>query len=364
MENNKLIEKGIKCFVNREGTVLQISKLLKIKQKDLREALLQLGYKANPGIKVDFVISLKNAVDEYIKNINNNPSLTKIGKKWNIGRNALSKRLKELGIVVINHQNKVKFNEHIFDSIDTEEKAYWLGFIFADGYVSSTNNKVELSLKSGDTLHLEKFNKFMGGASNKVKIGKSTCGNVIYERCRWFISNKHLKETLISYGCTPNKSLVLKFPNESIFKNKLLIRHFIRGYIDGDGCLSYGNKNHTEPTISILGTRDFLEGIERHIPELKNYSLHLNDKNNDKTFVLSATYRVAFRVTLRLYKNSTIYLERKYEKYLEFCRLYEKSYRLLETNIGEGCDANPEVTTEIKESVAPQSVEIEPEKSE
>ena len=49
---------------------------------------------------------------------------------------------------------------------------------------------------------------------------------------------------------------------------------------------------------------------------------------------------------------STIYLDRKYEKFIYFRQLYEKSYRPIQTNIGEGCDANTEITTEIKESVA------------
>lgn len=54
-----------------------------------------------------------------------------------------------------------------------------------------------------------------------------------------------------------------------------------------------------------------------------------------------------------MYDNCTIYLDRKYNKYLEYCRLYEESCKELQTKIGEGCDANPEVTTETKESVAP-----------
>lgn len=364
MDNSKLIKKGIELFLNREGTVSEISKSLKIERIDLYNALLELGYKASQGVKPDFVIALKRAVDEYIENINNNPSLTIIGKKWGIERHSLSRRLKELGVEVINHQNKTKFNETIFDSIDTEEKAYWLGFIFADGYVSSADNKFELSLKASDASHLEKFNKFMGGESNKVKIGKVTCGNVICERCRWSVSNKHLKNTLVSLGCVPNKSLILKFPDISIFSDPSLIIHFIRGYWDGDGSLSWGNKAHTEPNISVLGTKDFLEGIKKNIPELENYSLHLNNKDNDKTFVLSATYRVAFSVTTRLYKNSTIYLDRKYEKYLDYCRLYEKSDRLSETKIMGGCDANHEVNSETKESESPQRVGTEPEKSE
>ena len=69
--------------------------------------------------------------------------------------------LQENGIEVINYQNLTKFNENVFDSIDTEEKAYWLGFIFADGYISLKGNSFELSLKGSDSEHLDKFNKFM-----------------------------------------------------------------------------------------------------------------------------------------------------------------------------------------------------------
>lgn len=65
-------------------------------------------------------------------------SLTKMAEREKTTRQTLSKYFKKLGIDVINKQNRCKFNEHIFDEIDTEEKAYWLSFIFADGYIGST----------------------------------------------------------------------------------------------------------------------------------------------------------------------------------------------------------------------------------
>lgn len=348
MEINETIELGVQKFLNGEGTVSEISRKLKLdNSKLLYNRLLELGYKASKGIKSSYVIALKQAVDEYVTNLNNNPSLTKIGEKYGIERHSFSRRLKELGYEVINHQNKVKFNEHIFDIIDTEEKAYWLGFIFADGYVSKTGNKFELSLKASDTSHLEKFNKFVGGEANKVKINKVYCNNIKCERCRWNISNKHFREQLISLGCIPQKSLILQFPDESIFKSKDLIRHFIRGYWDGDGCLSWRNKEHTIPSISVLGTEDMLEGIKRNVPGIFNYSLHLNNKENTFTYVLSADNKVAFNVTQYLYSNSTIYLQRKYETYQIYCRLYEKSYRGLENKNGEPCDGNTVLNSEI-----------------
>jgi predicted DNA-binding protein YlxM (UPF0122 family) len=51
-------------------------------------------------------------------------SLTKLAEESGIGRQALSTNFKRMGISIINNQNKVKFNENIFDEIDSEEKAY------------------------------------------------------------------------------------------------------------------------------------------------------------------------------------------------------------------------------------------------
>lgn len=70
------------------------------------------------------------------------------------------------------------------------------------------------------------------------------------------------------------KSLTLKFPNINIFENKNLIRHFIRGYIDGDGCISYCDKEHKHMTLRILGTKDFLNILQKYLPLEKKNKLH------------------------------------------------------------------------------------------
>lgn len=242
------------------------------------------------GLTYKTVINVKLAIDEYIENYNNKPSLSKICKKYHVGSFTVSNKLKELGYEIINHQNKIKFNEHVFDSIDTEEKAYWLGFIFADGYISKIDDKqhiyhFEISLKGSDKPHLDKFNKFMEHEDpNHVKVNKAECFNtgVITDRCRWCVRSKHLWETLNSYGCTPQKSLTLQFPNISIFKNNTLIKHFIRGYWDGDGCLSYINKEHTNADMSVLGTENFLIELQKNLPLKQKYVLYNNNslKNN------------------------------------------------------------------------------------
>ena len=173
----------------------------------------------------------KDIIPKYKQGI----SLSKLAKEYHTSIQTLSRKLKAKGIEIINHQNETKFNEHIFDVIDTEEKAYWLGFIFADGYISSRDNSFELSLKGSDIEHLHKFNKFMEHNKDNVKLGEVKNKDKTFLRCRWGIANKHLWNTLNNLGCTPRKSLTLQFPNIS---EELKIP-FIRGYFDGDGCLSY-----------------------------------------------------------------------------------------------------------------------------
>lgn len=210
---------------------------------------------------------------DIIPEYKNGVSLSKLAIKYHTTVPTLSKQLKALGIEVINRQNMTKFNEHIFDNIDTEEKAYWLGFIFADGYISNSpldvNKKTrydfELSLSIVDIEHLYKFNKFMEHNKCNVKTSIIKQNDKEFERCRWSVVNKHLWETLNSYGCTPKKSTALEFP--SIFEDNVLSISFIRGYFDGDGCLTY-YQNPVRPKASFLGTSMFLSKLKECLNRL------------------------------------------------------------------------------------------------
>lgn len=219
-------------------------------------------------------------------------------------------------------------NYNYFDNIDTEEKAYWLGFIYADGYISKPerlykgkikkgNYRFEISLKSTDSMHLEKFKKAIE-YEKEIKISKTNFPRV--NRCRLYFANKHFWETLNNYGCTPVKSLNLKFPNIDTFKNKELIKHFIRGYIDGDGSISYKNAKHTDFQLRILGTEHFLKNLQINLPlERAN---KLTKKIN--VFELCFNSSRGLYVSNYLYKDASIYLDRKMNRYKEYCRLYQE----------------------------------------
>lgn len=281
-----------------------------------------------------------------------------IAKKYCSSETTISKLLRANG-VTINHSGVPKFNQEVFDSIDTEEKAYWLGFIFADGYIATINPEkpnyaFELALKSEDYEHLNKFNLFMSYKGNNVKIGRGTCNGKAYERCRWSISNRHMWEVLNNYGCTPRKSNTLQFPNADIFKDKSLIRHFIRGYFDGDGGISFFDKKHIVPTAYISGTYDMLNEISKYLP----LSVTIHSRSNSIS-TIDLSHRNAMLLLHYLYDNCSVYLNRKYNLFQSFCSLYEESYLNNEPKSEEGESPNTEINSETKESESSYSIEVE-----
>lgn len=299
------------------------------------------------------------ALKEYLNTPEEERSLTKLGEKYGIKRQTLSKHLKDKGFEVINYQNRLRCNEKVFDTIDNEEASYWLGFLYADGNISSTGNRLEVRLSIKDLEHLEKFRKFLN-LSTEIRTGICN-GNGF---CHLSIRNKHLWETLDKLGCHPRKSLTLTFPKLSIFKGNVqeLVLHFIRGYVDGDGCLSIYKRNTgvIATELNLVGTENFLKTVNLIF---KNKGYISNKSCNDwenKAYQLKFSFVPSRKIARYLYENANIYLERKYKKYLEFCSLEDESLLRKSSKIGECCDANTEVSSEItKGSETPQSVEGE-----
>lgn len=112
--------------------------------------------------------------------------------------------------------------------------------------------------------------------------------------------------------------------------------------------------------LSLVGTKDFLKYINKLFKN-KGYIRNKSCKNwENKSYSLKFS-NVPSRIIARfLYENSNIYLERKYNKYLEFCSLEDESSLRKSSKIGGNCDVNTEVSSEItKGSETLQSVDGE-----
>lgn len=201
--------------------------------------------------------------------LNNNMSLTQISKLMKVNRGRLSNYLKQQGVEVVNRQNESDINSNIFSVVDSEEKAYWLGFLYADGYVSSIDNHIEIGLSSIDLEHIKKFAKFINFQGEIQANDK---------RARISFRNKKMHEDLVSLGCLPNKSLIISFPNEEQM-SKDLVPHFVRGYIDGDGYIGihkngFGRWGLTCGSINFLKELTFKTGWrEKKILKTKEVTL-------------------------------------------------------------------------------------------
>ena len=197
---------------------------------------------------------------------------------------------------------------NIFNKIDTEEKAYWLGFLYADGSVGSKEDKIELGLAEKDFHHIEKFKTFIG-LPNKISYRESS------KSYRYTFRSKSCKQDLIKQGCVPKKSLILKFPTEDQVPKNLL-RHFLRGYFDGDGWFSNTGKCFQ---VGLIGTEDFIKGFLNAIDDInkENKIFDVHRADGAKRYVFSG-YNDVLNFLNYIYKDSSIYLDRKYEHYLEF----------------------------------------------
>lgn len=195
-----------------------------------------------------------------------------------------------------------------FEKINTEEKAYWLGFLYADGSVSSKEDKIELGLAEKDLHHIEKFKKSLN-LSNKICYRQAT------KSYRISFRSQSCKQDLINKGCVPKKSLILKFPDEQQVPFYLL-RHFIRGYFDGDGWFSNTSDCFQ---VGIIGTQDFIQGFLNTIDHVNktNKIFKVHRENAAKRYVFSAYQDVSDFLNW-IYKDATIYLDRKYDKYIDF----------------------------------------------
>lgn len=142
-------------------------------------------------------------------------------------------------------------NENYFEVIDTNEKAYWLGFLYADGYIGKRNEKLQICLSVKDESHLDKFITCIGAElSDKRFFGPyKTSGKQVH----WYTRNRKIVNDLVKLGCTNKKSHNIRFPKLDSYN---LNCAFLLGYYDGDGTTG---KRHSDITC---GSKNFLQDIK------------------------------------------------------------------------------------------------------
>lgn len=253
----------------------------------------------------------------YLLSNYNNMSTKEIAN--NLGRTstAINIKAKKLGL----KKYEYTCNYDFFEKIDTEQKAYWLGFISSDGWVSINNagsGVVGIELKASDVEHLKRFNKDISG-NYKIDVFDKMCNlngnNKTFKMCRIRVYSKKMANDLINLGLSTNKTFKLslpKIPDE-------LMRHYIRGVFDGDGCVRERSKTLSSgyikkyPICDITSKCiDFLEEIRSYLyntQEICSY-IYLNEDNTGRLYIHKNQHAVDF--LNYIYSNASVYLTRKY----------------------------------------------------
>jgi len=240
---------------------------------------------------------------------------------------AVSVKMSKLGLIL----PKYHYNRSFFKKIDTEEKAYWLGFMYADGcvrvvYEPTYSAEVCIRLYAGDAEHLRKFNKSLNG-NIPVTFTERICSfnNKPQYSCSIRCYSTEMAEDLISYGCIPNKTFNIELP----MLPDNLYRHFLRGYFDGDGCITLRSRKRKDLRMDYCsGSKKMLEQIRELLFKYDIKSYLNNDKENTYKLVICGLQNVD-KMIHYLYDDSTIYLDRKFYKTKQLYQENNIAQRLL-----------------------------------
>ena len=220
-----------------------------------------------------------------------------------------------------------KVNDNYFEIIDTEHKAYWLGFLMADGYLSKRDNAIGITLASKDRDMIEKFKEDVESTYpiRDYSYYRQDWG-VICEESKMVMASKKMYKDLENKGFCLDKTNHCEFPSEDIVPKELQ-RHFIRGYFDGDGSLSIaGEKKYHTYNLSILGTVEFIEKLKCILGKenVKTYKRHKDRDGNVVAFSLCGDKQI-YDIMTWLYQDCTIYMNRKYQRFLVLAEKYENN---------------------------------------
>lgn len=223
---------------------------------------------------------------------------------------------------------------HYFDEIDTEEKAYWLGFLTADGWISKNdkNNSgvTGIELQYGDLNHLKKFNKSISG-NYQITDRWKTCPVSTKDKekkhhtCCIRIFSLTMYNSLVDKGFTKEKSYDYHIP----YLRKDLVRHYVRGYFDGDGCFCYTNKSFGISFIT--ASRQLYDDLLQILEDINIKiccSIFVNEFGT--TMYRPEVHKLKDKIKFLdwIYKDANIYLDRKYKKYLKVKNNYKDTQSL------------------------------------
>lgn len=222
-------------------------------------------------------------------------------------------RVKTMGL----RKNRL-FNSNYFSVIDTSTKAYYIGLIYADGWIVCNNDlsnyEFGIELQYQDKYIIDALNKELGGVHEvtiKEPCKRMICGIEanIWKMCKLRVYSKQLVYDLKHHGIIENKSAKGVYP---IVPDNLFF-DFLRGYIDGDGCYYINRNNKTQINIT-CGNIEPLQFVQDKLDDYSIKSSIYQEKERKYRLIITNTVSVNNLINLLYYDNNVICLKRKYNK--------------------------------------------------
>jgi hypothetical protein len=239
-----------------------------------------------------------------------------IGKKLNYCYRSVQKYLVKNKIPRRSKSESVRtydLNENYFEKIDTPEKAYFLGFIYAEGHSEKNGkNTLTIGLQHKDKYILEQLKEILG--SNRPLEFRSRQADHWDDVSVLRVGSLKLLTDLQKLGIPlGKKSDILQFPNKDILPRHL-IKYFILGEVDGDGHIGF-DKNH-QFVFNVAGAFNLLKGIQEYLNENLGTTIKYKERNTVTAIIEKCSNREVFKILNWLYKDlQTPFLIRKYEVY-------------------------------------------------
>jgi len=235
---------------------------------------------------------------------------TQLSKMFNINQATLTYRFRKLGITRHRGPKSRVGIENFFEVIDTEEKAYYLGWLMADAGISGYKNEysIKLATSSEDKELIDNFlNAIKATYIPKMTLthGGKMAGDKLYSRYAVSINCKKMFDDLVSHGLTEHKSGNEVFP----VLPRHLEHHFIRGYFDGDGvtCIKKNKRSGFVAPIPVL------EQIQKRLGS--NQKLyHAQASIESKMYYFLGGKRFSKILYTYMYSDAHIWLKRKRER--------------------------------------------------
>lgn len=299
---------------NMNVSLTEIAKRLHIDRGQLSYKLEELGIRMRIDPKNHIGIFVENEHTTEIKNrYLNGESIKQIAESLHRATSYVYRILRHYDVIKTNRlTTKYHMTWQPFHNVNTQEQAYWLGFVYADGTISSGPSRytLELQISDKDIKHIYVFRDFINtqpATHVSVRTVNTNFKPNGIRTVRCCVNDVHMIQDLISLGCTPKKSLTKQFPYQ--LPNKLW-NHFIRGYFDGNGCVF---KSQGQTSFCFTSSFQMCNDISDIL--LKENVIH----NRTKIKETGKAYSVRFGGNIQsrrffhyIYDDASVYLIRKY----------------------------------------------------